>query len=121
MMSNLNYLNIWIIIIKKMSFSGTILVTKDDEVILNKGYGKADYNNNIHNKPQTIFEIASLTKQFTATAILKLQEKKLLSVQDTVNKYIPDYPNGDNITIYNLLTHTSGIPDYLDYFGSVDS
>lgn len=106
---------------RKKSFSGTIIVTKDDEVILNKGYGKANYDNNIENKPQTIFEIASLTKQFTATAILKLQEKSLLSVQDTVDKYIPDYPNGDKITIYNLLTHTSGIPDYLEYFGSVDT
>jgi len=106
---------------KKNEFSGTVLITQDDEIILNKGYGKANYNKNIINKPQTVFEIASLTKQFTATAILMLQENKLLSVQDSISKYIPDYPNGDNITIYNLLTHTSGIPDYLDYIASVES
>jgi len=96
----------------KNKFSGTILVAKDDEVLLDKGYGMADYNKKIVNKPKTVFAIASLTKQFTATAILMLQEKKLLSVQDTIDKYIPDYPDGDKIKIYNLLTHTSGISDY---------
>ncbi|APC40866.1 serine hydrolase domain-containing protein [Clostridium estertheticum] len=93
-------------------FSGSILVAKDNKVLSDKGYGMADYNKKIVNKPKTAFEIASLTKQFTATAILMLQEKKLLNVQDTVDKYIPDYPDGDKIKIYNLLTHTSGIPDY---------
>lgn len=104
---------------KKNEFSGTILITKDDEVLLNKGYGIADYNKRLQNKPQTIFEIASLTKQFTAAGILMLQEEKLLDVYDTLDKYIPDYPNGNNITIYNLLTHTSGIPEYLDYADSI--
>lgn len=106
---------------KKNEFSGSILIAKDDDILLNKGYGTADYNKNTPNKPQTIFEIASLTKQFTATGILMLQEQKLLNVHDTLSKYIPDYPNGDNITIYNLLTHTSGIPEYLDYADSIDS
>jgi CubicO group peptidase (beta-lactamase class C family) len=106
---------------KKNEFSGSILIAKDDDILLNKGYGIADYNKNLPNKPQTIFEIASLTKQFTATGILMLQEQKLLNVNDTLSKYIPDYPNGDNITIYNLLTHTSGISDYLDYADSIDS
>ncbi|MBU3174849.1 beta-lactamase family protein [Clostridium estertheticum] len=93
-------------------FNGTILVAKDDKVLSDKGYGMADSNKKIVNKPKTAFEIASLTKQFTATAILMLQEKKLLNVQDTVDKYIPDYPDGDKIKIYDLLTHTAGIPDY---------
>lgn len=105
---------------KKNEFSGTILITKDDEVLLNKGYGTADYNKRIQNKPQTIFQIASLTKQFTAAGILMLQEENLLNVYDTLDKYIPDYPNGNNITINNLLTHTSGIPEYLDYTDSID-
>ena len=99
---------------EKNQFSGTILVSKGDEVLLNRGYGMADYDNKISNTPQKVFEIGSLTKQFTATAILMLQEDNLLSVQDTIDKYIPDYPNGDNIKIYNLLTHTSGIPDYVE-------
>ena len=99
----------------KNEFSGTILITQNDEVLLNKGYGTADFNKNTNNKPQTIFEIASLTKQFTATGILMLRDNNLLNIQDTLNKYIPDYPNGYKITLYNLLTHTSGIPEYLDY------
>lgn len=106
---------------RKNEFSGTILVAKDDQILLNKGYGIADYNKRIANKPNTVFEIASITKQFTATAILMLQENKLLSVEDTISKYIPDYPNGNNIRIYNLLTHTSGIPEYLDYAQSIDT
>lgn len=100
---------------KKNEFSGTILITQNDEVLLNKGYGTADFNKNINNKPGTIFEIASLTKQFTATGILMLRDNNLLNIQDTLDKYIPDYPNGDQIRLYNLLTHTSGIPEYLDY------
>lgn len=96
----------------KDKFSGTVLVAKDNQVILDKGYGMADVTNKITNKPKTIFEIASLTKQFTSTAILMLQQKKLLNVQDTIDKYIPGYPEGNKIKIYNLLTHTSGIPDY---------
>ncbi|MBX4261162.1 beta-lactamase family protein [Clostridium estertheticum] len=96
----------------KDKFSGTVIIAKDSKVILNKGYGMADYNNKIINKSKTVFEIASITKQFTATAILMLQEKKLLSVQDTVDKYIPDYPEGKKIKIYNLLSQTSGIIDY---------
>lgn len=106
---------------KKNEFSGTILITKDDEVLLNKGYGTADYNKRLQNKPQTIFQIASLTKQFTAAGILMLQEENLLNVYDTLDKYIPDYPNGNKITLNNLLTHTSGIPEYLDYADSIDT
>ena len=96
-------------------FTGTILVAKDDDVLLDRGYGMADYDKHIKNGPQTVFEIGSITKQFTATAILMLQEKKLLNVQDKLSKYISDYPNGDKIKIYNLLTHTSGIDNYLKY------
>ncbi|MCB2347931.1 serine hydrolase, partial [Clostridium estertheticum] len=62
----------------KDKFSGTVIVAKDNEIILDEGYGMADYNNKIMNKSKTVFDIASITKQFTATAILMLQEKKLL-------------------------------------------
>ena len=106
---------------KEDGFSGTILVAKDDDILLSRGYGMADYDNNIANTTHTVFEIASLTKQFTATAILMLQENKLLNVQDTLDKYISDYPNGDKIKIYNLLTHTSGIPDYFKFVDSLES
>lgn len=99
----------------KNKFIGTVLVAKDNKILLEAGYGMADNENNIKNTPQNIFPISSLTLQFTAVSILMLQEKNLLNMQDTIDKYIPDYPNGNKIKIFNLLTHTSGIHEYLDY------
>jgi len=64
--------------------------------------------------PQTTVRIGSITKQFTASAILKLQEEGKLSVDDKLAKYIPDFPRGDQVTLRELLDHTSGIHDYLD-------
>jgi len=90
-------------------FSGSILVARNGEVLVKKGYGMANYEHDIPNTPQTIFRIGSVTKQFTATAIMQLQERGLLSVDDSLAKYIPDYPNGDKITLHHLLSHTSGI------------
>lgn len=93
-------------------FMGSVLVAQDGAILLNEGYGMADIEAGIPNSPDNQYRIGSLTKQFTAAAILKLQEDGLLNVQDPVQKYIPDYPNGDRITIHHLLTHTSGIPNY---------
>jgi len=98
-------------------FSGAILVAKDNKVIFKKAYGKADYGNNIPNTLKTKFRICSLTKPFTAMAIMQLEEKGLLSLNDTLSKYIPDYPAGDKITIYHLLTHTSGIVNHTELPG----
>lgn len=95
-------------------FSGSILAAKKGEIIISKGYGMANYEMSVPNTPATKFHLASLTKQFTAMAIMLLQEKGLLSVNDTLSKYIPDYPNGKKITLHHLLTHTSGIPDYIN-------
>lgn len=72
----------------------------------------ANYELNVPCTPQTKYRIGSLTKQFTALAIMQLAEDGLLSVDDPLHKYLPDYPNGEKITIFHLLTHTSGIPDY---------
>jgi len=106
---------------KDYEFSGTILVAQGSNIVLNKAFGMGDYENGVANTTQTAFEIASITKQFTATAILMLQEKKLLSVKDPLSKYIPDYPNGDEIKIYNLLNHTSGIHDYVESAESIEN
>jgi CubicO group peptidase (beta-lactamase class C family) len=95
-------------------FSGSVLVAKGDEILLEKGYGKADIENDIQNTPDTKFRIGSLTKSFTAMAIMQLVEKGKLSLDDKLTKFIPDYPNGDKITIHNLLTHTSGIFDHTE-------
>lgn len=92
-------------------FNGNILIAKGERIFLNKSYGAADFENNIMNTPQTRFLIASITKQFTATIIMQLQEKGLLSIEDTIDKYVTGFPKyGDQITIHHLLTHTSGLP-----------
>ncbi len=97
---------------KNKNFHGSILVAKEGKVLLDQSYGFADFKQNTMNKPQTKFAIGSVTKQFTAMAIMQLTEKGLIDVEDKVSKYIPDFPNGDLITIHNLLTHTSGLKNY---------
>jgi len=93
-------------------FSGSVLVARNGNLLLSKGYGQANYELDAPNNPQTKFRIASITKQFTAMAIIQLQEKGLINVEDKLHKYILDYPNGEKISIHHLLTHRSGIPDY---------
>lgn len=93
-------------------FNGTVLVTDKERVILNKGYGYADVQNKIENTPQTKYRIGSITKTVVATSILQLQEQGKLNIQDNVNKYIPSFPENKNITLYHLLTHTSGLPEH---------
>ena len=77
-----------------------------------KKYGYADIETKRKLKETDLFRIASITKTFTATAIMKLVETGKMSLNDTLNKFFPDYPNGKNITIYQLLSHTSGIPNW---------
>ena len=96
-------------------FSGSILIAKKGQILVNKGYGYASYRFDIKNNPETKFRIGSLTKGFTAVSILQLEEKGLLSLDDKLKKYIPDYPRGDEITIKNLLTSTSGIPNHTEF------
>lgn len=97
---------------KNQNFYGSILVAKDGEILLNKAYGFSDLQQNIENKSQTKFAIGSITKQFTAMGIMQLSEKGLINVEDKVSKYLPDLPNGELITIHNLLTHTSGLKNF---------
>lgn len=97
-----------------------VLVAKDGKILYEKGFGYANVEDSVPITPETKFRIGSVTKQFTAAAILKLQEDGLLSVDDKLSKFIPDYPRGDEVTIHHLLTHTSGIhsftskPDFYD-------
>ncbi|HGE5778607.1 serine hydrolase domain-containing protein [Bacillus pseudomycoides] len=97
--------------LKDKDFNGTVLVTDKDRVVLNKGYGYADVQSKIENTPQTKYRIGSITKTVVATSILQLQEHGKLNIQDNVNKYIPLFPADKNITLYHLLTHTSGLPE----------
>lgn len=97
-------------------FSGSVLVARDGKVLLRKGYGMANLEQETPNTPQTKFRIGSVTKQFTAMAIMMLQERGKLSVQDAVCKYVPDCPAAwQPITLHHLLSHTSGIPNLTDF------
>ncbi len=105
-------------------FMGSVLVAQENEIILNKGYGLANLEWDIPNTPSTKFRIASLTKQFTAAGILLLEQQGKLKTSDPVKKYFPDAPaTWEKVTIFNLLTHTSGIPNYtnLPNFGDLQS
>ena len=96
-------------------FSGTVLVAKNGKPLFQKAYGLANREWNIPNTLGTKIRIGSLTKEFTAAAILQLQEAGKLSVDDPVSKYYPDAPAAwKDITVKHLLTHSSGIPDYTD-------
>jgi len=89
------------------------LIAKGNEVIYRKACGMADLENKVALTPDHVFEIGSITKQFTAVAVLMLMEEGKLSLEDPVTKYIEKYPmHGHNITIHHLLTHTSGIKSY---------
>ncbi|MCM1991176.1 serine hydrolase domain-containing protein [Oceanirhabdus seepicola] len=93
-------------------FNGSLLVSVNDEKLISKGYGYANFELDVKNTEKTKFRICSITKQFTAVALMQLVEKGLVSVEDTLNKYIADYPQGNKITIHHLLTHTSGIVNH---------
>src|SRR3990167_10720714 len=94
-------------------FMGAVLVAKNGHLILNEGYGFANLEWEIPNSSITKFRLGSLTKQFTAVAILLLEERGQLNITDSIKKYLPDMPTAWNdITIFHLLTHTSGIPNY---------
>ncbi|MEP6846831.1 MAG: serine hydrolase [Panacibacter sp.] len=98
--------------LKLNKFNGAALVAKNGTVLLNKGYGYRHAADKVLNNGESIFQLGSITKQFTAAVILKLQEEKKLSTSDKVSKFFPAYPKGDSITIEHLLTHTSGIYNY---------
>lgn len=90
-----------------------VLAMIDGKIILRKGYGMANLELGIPIKPEMVFRIGSITKQFTAVAIMKLVEQGKLSVTDDITKYLKDYPtHGHKITIHHLLNHTSGIKSY---------
>jgi CubicO group peptidase (beta-lactamase class C family) len=91
-------------------FSGAILVAKDGDILLSKGYGTADRSRGIPVTEETVFSIGSITKQFTAAAILKLEMQGKLRVSDPISKYLPGVPpDKSDITIHHLLTHTAGL------------
>lgn len=99
-------------------FSGVAFVGKGDEVLLEKGYGWANPQKREPNDASKRFMIASVSKAFAAAAILQLQDRGLLHVDDPIGQHLENYPEGpaNSVTIHHLLSHTSGIPDYINDF-----
>jgi len=101
---------------KNDGFSGTVLVAKEGKPLWREAYGKANYEWDVPNTIDTRFRLGSITKQFTAMAIMILAERGKLSVQDPISKHLADSPKAwEPITIRQLLTHTSGIPSYTSF------
>lgn len=97
-------------------FMGSVLVWQQGKILLSKGYGSANLEWEIPNSPATKFRLGSITKQFTAASILLLEERGRLKAEDPVKKYMADAPAAwDKITIFHLLTHTSGIPSFTSF------
>jgi CubicO group peptidase (beta-lactamase class C family) len=95
------------------TFMGTVLVARDSRIVFDKAYGMANLELEVPNTPDTKFRLGSITKQFTAASILLLEERGKLKLDDRVKTHVPDAPMAwDRITIFNLLTHTSGIPNF---------
>jgi CubicO group peptidase (beta-lactamase class C family) len=102
--------------VSNKQFMGSVLVARDKEVLFNKGYGSANLEWDIPNTPATKFRLGSLTKQFTAAAILLLEERGKLKIEDPIKKHLPDAPAAwDKITIFHVLTHTAGIPSFTSF------
>jgi CubicO group peptidase (beta-lactamase class C family) len=98
---------------KKNSFNGTVLIAQRGRVLLYKGYGFKNTEKQTLNDTGTIYRIGSLSKSFTASLVMMMVEQGALSLKDPINKFLPDYPHGDSVTIEHLLTHCSGIKEYL--------
>lgn len=105
--------------LKSIDFSGTALIVNEGKIVTSKGYSYANREEKVPNTPDTVYYIGSTQKAIIAASILQLEEKGLLSVTDPVSTYIPDFPNGSNITLYNLLTHTSGIRGHIEGNGYI--
>jgi len=94
---------------EQKGLSGALLIAKEGKVLLNEGFGYADKSKKIKNTPTTVFDVGSVSKQFTAAAILKLEEQGKLKVEDLISTYFKDVPKDkQNISIHQLLIHTAG-------------
>nr|NQU90803.1 serine hydrolase [Bacteroidota bacterium] len=96
-------------------FNGAVLVARNGEVIYKNALGYADLETRTELTTNSIFNIGSVTKQFTAMALMILKEKGKLSLDDQFSKYFPGFPNAEKFTIRNLLNHTAGIPEWTVY------
>lgn len=96
---------------KHFRFNGNVLVAENGQIVFQKSYGYADFDKQRMLNDSSVFELASVSKQFTATGILILKDQGKLNLTDSLRQYFPELPYS-NITIWHMLTHTSGLPDY---------
>ncbi len=95
-------------------FAGAVLaVSRRGETVLERAFGLANIELNVPVSAKTVFRVGSITKQFTAAAILLLRDRGLLSLDDTLSKFLPDFPRSNEVTLRQLLTHTSGVHNYV--------
>lgn len=115
-----NYLNQ----LSNKDLSGVVLVAQNDSILFEEAFGKASIEHNVDNSVHHRFNIASITKMFTAVATLKLYQEGKLDLHATVGTYLPDFPNAtvrDSVTAHQLLTHSSGLNNfYVGPFESLD-
>lgn len=100
---------------EKGKFNGVVLVSEHSKVIYKKGFGYANYEEKKPNHVESCFRLGSVTKQFTAMAIMILSDRGKLRYDDDIRKYLPGLPY-EGVTIRHLLVHTSGLPDYMVLF-----
>ena len=99
-----------------------VIAVREGEVVFRGAFGVANLELGVPLEPEMVFRLGSITKQFTAAAILLLEEDGKLAVTDSINDYLPDYPtNGHTITIEHLLSHTSGIFSYTELPGYMET
>lgn len=103
-------------------FSGAVLVSRGNQTLYEAGFGLADREHDVPNTPVTKFRLGSITKQFTAMAVMILQERGKLNVDDLIGTHLGEIPDAwKEITIRHLLTHTSGVPNYTNFFGMMQT
>ena len=102
-------------------FNGALLVASDGNIIFKNAYGYANWETKTNQRLNSIFSIASISKTFTSMAIMVLREQNKLEYDSKVDRYLPELPNAEKITIRHLLNHTSGMHSFMEYGGSVQS
>ncbi|MES9685346.1 penicillin-binding protein [Bacillus sp. AFS001701] len=107
--------------LQQIHFNGVVLVKKNEENILNKGYGYRDIQNQLQNTPNTYYPVGSISKFFVSTLLMQLKEEGKISFNDPISKYIPEFPNGSKLTLFHLISHTSGIKREKELFNPISS
>ncbi len=97
---------------RSMQFNGNVLVVNNNRILYQQSFGYSDFGHKTPLTAETAFQLASVSKQFTAIAILMLYQKQMLDLDDSLQRFIPELPY-PGVTLRNLLNHTSGVPDYL--------